>query len=188
MSHGERGRDGGANLVADSRFISYVLRHNPAALGLSLDSAGWVDIETLLTALATHDRGIDRPRLAQLVTGLDKPRLETDGGRIRASHGHSVDVDLGLEPAVPPAVLFHGTIAGYLDRIRTQGLKPMSRRHVHLSADVTTARAVAARRGAPVLLSIDAAALHAGGHLFLPTSDQVWLTAEVPPEYLEEAP
>lgn len=188
MRDGDPTRAGGVDLVADSRFIIYVLRHDPTALGLTLDSAGWVSVETLLAALAKRGLGIDRQRLARLVTGLDKPRLEMDGERIRASHGHSVEVDLDLEAAIPPATLFHGTIARNLARIHTEGLKPMNRRHVHLSPDVETAREVAARRGAPIILSVDAATMHTNGHLFLPTNHRVWLTATVPPHYLTPLP
>jgi putative RNA 2'-phosphotransferase len=188
MTDGDPRQASGVDLVADSRVILYVLRHDPSALGLTLDSAGWVSVETLLTALTNHGRRIDRQRLARLVTGLDKPRLEVNGERIRASHGHSIEVDLGLEPAIPPNTLFHGTMARNLARIRTEGLKPMNRRHVHLSPDMETARKVAARRGTPVILSIDAATMHTNGHIFLPTNHQVWLTATVPPHYLTPLP
>ena len=169
---------------ASSRFLSYVLRHNPAAIGLTLDGHGWVSVDDLLAALAEHGRPLDRPGLARLLAGSDKQRFERHDDRIRATHGHSIPVDLALTPAAPPAVLYHGTVEQFLTAIHSQGLLPAGRRHVHLSADPRTAAAVAARRGRPVVLHIDAAGMHTAGHVFYRTTGGIWLTSHVPPRWL----
>src|SRR6185295_3010250 len=114
----------------------------------------------------------------------DKRRFAVENGRIRASQGHSIDVDLGLPPTTPPPYLYHGTVARHLDAIRAEGLRPMSRHAVHLSADRETATRVGARRGRPVVLSVDAAAMRRGGHVFHISANGVWLTDSVPPKYL----
>lgn len=171
-------------LVADSRFLAYVLRHDPGAVGVELGDGGWVDVDVLLAALAAHGRPLDRERLDRLVAGLDKPRFERDGDRIRATHGHSVDVDLHRAPSSPPPELFHGTVARFLPRILDEGLLPGSRTHVHLSATPAAAAAVGARRGRAVVLRVDAAAMHADGHVFRAAPGGVWLTARVPAAYL----
>lgn len=174
-------------LVADSKFLAYVLRHHPDAVGLRLDEAGWVPIDALLTALAGHGRPLDPTRLDRIVAGTDKQRFEIRDGRIRAAQGHTVPVDLELAPIVPPDVLFHGTVRRFLPGILAEGLQPMGRNHVHLSPDPATARAVGARRGRPVVLTVDAAGLHAAGHTFHRAGNGVWLTAHVPASHLTVA-
>ncbi len=111
-------------------------------------------------------------------------RLSDDQQRIRASQGHSVAVDLGYVPVVPPAELYHGTAERNLHVILAQGLHKMDRRHVHLSAEGATARQVGSRHGAPVVLVVDTARMHADGHPFYQADNGVWLTDAVPPQYL----
>lgn len=176
------------DLIADSKFLAYVLRHNPDALGLQPDGAGWVPTDALLTALAVHGRPLSPDRLDRLVAGLDKQRFEARDGRIRAAQGHSIPVDLGLPPTTPPAALYHGTIDRFLQRILTEGLQPMRRGHVHLSPDPATARTVGARRGRPVVLAVDATGMHAAGHIFHQATNGVWLTGHVPPTHLTVLP
>jgi putative RNA 2'-phosphotransferase len=172
------------DLVSASRFLSYVLRHNPDAVGVRLDEAGWVDIDTLLAALRRHGRPITPEVLARVVAGTDKQRFQVEGGRIRAAQGHTVAVDLRLEPVPPPAVLFHGTVARFLSSILAEGLTPRGRSHVHLSADLHTAMTVGARRGKAVVLRIDAAGMHVAGYRFYRAANGVWLTDEVPARWI----
>lgn len=173
-----------ADLAATSRFLAYLLRHHPETVGLRLDPAGWVTVDDLLAALSTHGRPISMSTLEQIVAGTDKRRFELHDGRIRAAQGHSVPVELNLPPAVPPAVLYHGTSKRFLPRIRAEGLTPQRRTHVHLSADIPTATAVGARRGHPTILTIDAHGMHHNGYTFHQATNGVWLTNHVPPTWL----
>jgi putative RNA 2'-phosphotransferase len=169
-----------------SRRIAMILRHRPEAAGITLDAHGWVPVPTLLAAL-----GITRAELEAVVAGNDKARFAIEDDRIRASQGHSrrVDVDLGLEPAEPPAELFHGTPAANLPSIMKDGLRPRSRHHVHLSPDTATAVKVGSRRSADVVvLRIAAGEMAAAGHVFHRSANGVWLTAVVPPSHLEPVP
>ncbi|WP_328434316.1 RNA 2'-phosphotransferase [Streptomyces sp. NBC_00425] len=183
-------KDGPANggddrrTVKVSKYLSKHLRHQPERIGLTLDAAGWVEIDELISACAEHGFRFTRDELDHVVAANDKKRFAIDGTRIRASQGHSVEVDLGLEPAVPPSYLYHGTGARSLDAIRAEGLRPMNRHDVHLSADRETATRVGARRGRPVVLSVDAGAMHQDGHVFHLSANGVWLTKSVPPRYL----
>ncbi|MGW0782246.1 RNA 2'-phosphotransferase [Streptomyces sp. NPDC002913] len=170
--------------VKVSKYLSKHLRHQPDRLGITLDPHGWVDVDELLRACARNGFPITPEELDHVVAANDKQRFAVEGGRIRASQGHSVTVDLGLPPAVPPVHLYHGTVARVLDAIRTEGLRPMDRHHVHLSPDRATAVRVGARRGVPVVLSVDAGAMHRAGHLFHVSANGVWLTDAVPPEFL----
>ncbi|QLQ36271.1 RNA 2'-phosphotransferase [Micromonospora robiginosa] len=173
------------DLVRVSKRMSLALRHRPDRFGLTLDRAGWVPVADLLAAMR-----IGRADLDAVVAGNDKQRFAVEPGpdgveRIRASQGHSVPVDLGLAPADPPGRLFHGTAEDVLPAILAQGLRRGRRHHVHLSADVPTARRVGARRGgAVVVLAVDAVAMAANGHLFHRSANGVWLTDAVPPAYL----
>jgi len=173
-----------SGLTRKSKFLSLVLRHDPSAAGIELDDQGWADIDALLAGARGR---LSREELDLVVDTNPKQRFAIDatGMRIRAVQGHSVEVDLAYEPASPPAVLFHGTHPRVLDRILTEGLKPMARRHVHLSADEDTASTVGARRGRPVVLRVDAAAMHAAGLSFWQATNAVWLCDAVPPGFLQ---
>jgi putative RNA 2'-phosphotransferase len=169
------------DVVRTSKRLSYVLRHHPESVGLTLDPAGWADVDELLTALR-----LTRAELDDVVATNDKRRFAFDGTgtRIRASQGHSRPVELGYEPRTPPDLLFHGTVERFLAAILTDGLRPGRRHAVHLSPDVATARAVGARRGRPVVLRVDAAAMVVDGHDFARSDNGVWLVGAVPPRFL----
>ncbi|MFE9686451.1 RNA 2'-phosphotransferase [Streptomyces sp. NPDC002701] len=170
--------------VKVSKYLSKHLRHQPERIGLTLDEGGWVEIATLMAAATAHGFRFTRDELDHVVATNDKRRFAIEGTRIRASQGHSVDVDLGLPAATPPAQLYHGTVARSLDAIRAEGLRPMNRHDVHLSADRETATRVGGRRGRPVVLCVDAGAMHRDGHVFRVSANGVWLTAAVPPHYV----
>ncbi|MGA7732215.1 MAG: RNA 2'-phosphotransferase [Chloroflexia bacterium] len=174
-------------LVRTSKFLSLVLRHRPQLAGLTLDSAGWVSVEALLAGCASKGLPITRGELEEVVARNNKQRFAFDesGMLIRANQGHSVEVDLELEPAEPPDVLYHGTAERVGEAIRREGLKKMSRHHVHLSADVETARIVGARHGKPLVLRVNAGAMRAAGFTFHRSENGVWLVERVPPEYLQ---
>lgn len=175
------------NVKRTSKFLSLVLRHQPEKIGISLDHAGWVDVDVLLDATARHGRRISRRTLDYVVRTNDKQRFSfsQDGKRIRANQGHSIDVELGYQPAEPPEILLHGTPTRFIRSIRQDGLKKMSRHHVHLHADEATAVAVGSRRGKPVLLKVRAQEMARRGHQFFVTPNHVWLTDHVPVEFIE---
>lgn len=168
-----------------SKYLSLVLRHEPDKAGVTLDAQGWTGINDLL---AGAQMPMTRADLERIVAQSDKQRfaISPDGTRIRANQGHSVPVDLDLQALPPPEFLYHGTVATFLDAIRAQGLRPMQRHHVHLSADIATATAVGARRGKPVILTVAAGQMAADGLAFWRSANGVWLTQSVPPRYLSE--
>ncbi len=169
-----------------SKFMSLVLRHQPEQIGLHLDAQGWANIDELLQKLARHGLVMDRQSLNLVVETNDKKRfaLSEDGQRIRASQGHSVNIDLGLKAVEPPAWLYHGTVPRFVSSIYKQGLLPGERQHVHLSLNRQTAQDVGSRRGSAVILAINAGKMHADGHEFYCSENGVWLTKHVPTQYI----
>jgi putative RNA 2'-phosphotransferase len=169
-----------------SKRLSYVLRHDPGSVGVTLDEEGWVRVPDLLSALEGSGVLVSRERLECVVATNDKQRFTIDAAhdRIRANQGHSVPVDLGLEAVVPPDRLYHGTAEHKVAAILVDGLLKGSRHAVHLSPDAATARRVGARHGTPVVLEVDAAGMHSAGYRFEVSDNGVWLTERVPPEFL----
>lgn len=172
-----------------SKFLSLILRHQPEKIGITLDASGWVDVTELLTALNEYGENFSLSTLKEVVQTNDKQRflLNDDETKIRANQGHSVNIELGYQPAIPPETLFHGTPQQTVEIISREGLKKMNRHHVHLHVDVTTSISVGQRRGKPVLLKIEAMAMHNDGYKFFRTPNNVWLTDHVPVKYLEIA-
>jgi len=173
-------------LKVKSKFLSLVLRHRPKLIGIILDQNGWVSVDTLLGKLDAFGNPMSLEELNEVVENNNKKRFafSEDGEKIRANQGHSVNVDLGYEPASPPEFLFHGTAKQYLDNILKEGIKKRKRHHVHLSAEEATAKSVGSRHGSPVILKIPAASMAEAGMKFYLSDNGVWLTDFVDPKYI----
>lgn len=176
-----------SRIVKISKYLSKYLRHQPEQIGIKLTSGGWVAVDELLEACQNHSFPISRIELNEVVAKNNKKRFSFDstGTLIRANQGHSVEIDLQLEPAIPPDVLYHGTGQGAVAAILSEGLRKMSRHHVHLSQDISTAKNVGARHGFPVVFAVDSAAMHEAGYRFYCSENGVWLVDCVPPKYLQ---
>jgi putative RNA 2'-phosphotransferase len=170
-----------------SKLLSLVLRHEPGAIGLTLDAQGWADVDELVARANAHGHAITRAQVLDVVATSDKRRFALDDGatRIRANQGHSVAVDLQLQPAEPPEWIYHGTATRFLPSIRETGLHAGSRQHVHLSATEETATQVGRRHGKPVVLKVHAGRMRRDGQVFFLSANGVWLTERVAPGYLD---
>lgn len=169
-----------------SKFLSLVLRHKPEVIGISLDQNGWAKVEELIAGIA-KSRKFDRGMLEEIVRTDKKQRYAFNEDRtlIRANQGHSISVDVGLETAGPPEILYHGTGEKYVGSIEREGLLPKSRLYVHLSKDRETACKVGRRHGKPVVYKVLAGRMHGDGYAYYRSQNGVWLTKEVPVRYLE---
>jgi putative RNA 2'-phosphotransferase len=170
-----------------SKLLSLVLRHQPEAIGISLNENGWADVPELIKKINATGNTIDFALLQTVVDTNDKKRFifNEDKTMIRANQGHSIEVELDLKEVAPPDFLYHGTVLKFLEAIKKDGLKKMSRQHVHLSKEAQTATIVASRRGAPVILTVNAMVMHTEGFKFYLSENGVWLTNEVPAKYIE---
>lgn len=175
-------------IVETSKFLSFVLRHQPQAIGIDLDREGWTDIDALIAAATRDGRRLDRALIDEVVRTNDKGRfaVSSDGLRIRAVQGHSTAAVAISHRALapPPPLLYHGTASRFVAVIMREGLRAGSRHHVHLSQEQATAASVGARYGVPVVLQVDAAAMAADGFVFYLADNGVWLAEAVPPHYL----
>jgi putative RNA 2'-phosphotransferase len=171
-----------------SKFLSLVLRHKPDTIGLTLDPNGWADVTQLLEKLNAAGMQADFAVLEHVVATNAKKRFAFNEAKdkIRASQGHSVEIDLGYQPQQPPDVLYHGTAVQHAESIRATGLEKRSRQHVHLSADVQTATTVGQRHGKLHLFNVLAGQMHADGFEFYISENGVWLTDSVPAKYLTD--
>ena len=172
-------------LKKKSKFLSLVLRHKPETIDLKLDENGWADVQELLDKTR-----LDPEELKEIVETNDKKRFtfNDDESKIRASQGHSIDVDLQLEPKDPLPVLYHGTATKNIDSILRDGLKKANRQHVLLSADQETAIKVGQRHGKPIILTINAKLMAQDGYKFFLSKNGVWLTDSVPVDYIGVLP
>ncbi len=173
--------------VVDSKFLSYVLRHKPDSIGLKLDKNGWTDILELIKCANSHGNSLTKKSILDAVKNNDKQRfmLSSDDTRIRASQGHSLNIDLELESQKPPEHLYHGTAKRFLSSIFEKGIHPSSRNHVHLSVSYETAMVVGRRYGKPIVLKIDSKKMNDDGCIFFLSENGIWLTEYVSPFYIE---
>ena len=170
-----------------SKFLSLVLRHRPEVIGLELDKNGWADIQDLIEKYnANRKDTLNMDILCHVVRTNNKKRfaISPDRLKIRASQGHSIDVDLGYSPVTPPDVLYHGTADSRINGIKKKGILRSGRHHVHLSRDKDTAKVVGGRHGTPCILTIDAKKMYEDGHVFFISDNEVWLTDNVPWNYI----
>lgn len=173
--------------VQISRFLSYILRHSPESIGLSLDKQGWGKISQLIKLAQKAGTPLTYTLIEDVVKTNDKKRfaISEDGLLIRAVQGHSLKTTVDYQPMTPPKILYHGTAHRFIDSIFNQGLIPNGRQYVHLSQESKTALNVGTRHGKPVVLLVDSQKMVDEGFEFYQADNGVWLTLEVPAKYLK---
>lgn len=174
--------------TAISKYLSYILRHDPEEAGITLDTNGWTNVDELIEQVRYRFPELNKHMLEYIVATNSKQRFGFNEGKtmIRANQGHSVSVDLNYIAQEPPTVLFHGTSRDRVAAIMKEGLKKQERHHVHLSENVTTALQVGSRHGHGFILKVHSHKMHEAGYVFYLSANRVWLTDYVPPEYIED--
>lgn len=171
-----------------SKFLSLILRHQPETIGLKLDENGWADVEELRVKSAQKRVHFSVEELDEVVETNNKKRFafNDDKTKIRASQGHSIDINLALEAIQPPEFLYHGTAEANISSILEKGIEKRTRQHVHLSADKETATKVGMRHGKPTILTIRTGKMHEDGLSFFQSANGVWLTEFIDPKYISK--
>ena len=169
--------------TAISKYLSYILRHKPETIGLTLDKQGWANIDELLEK--TTDFCLTEDTIQRITKESNKQRFMIKGNKIRANQGHSLNINLALSPQKPPSILYHGTAIRFLESILKDGILAKNRQYVHLTEQYQTAIDVGKRYGKEVVLLVDALSMHRDGFDFLLTENGVWLVDIVPPKYIK---
>lgn len=171
-----------------SKFLSYVLRHHPELINLNLDENGWANVDELITKSTNDSQGFTFEELEEIVQTNEKKRFafNEDKTRIRASQGHSIEINLALISQQPPEFLYHGTAQSNIESILEKGIEKRSRQHVHLSQDKETATSVGMRHGKPIILTIKTKVMFDDGIEFYLSDNNVWLTDFVDAKYISK--
>src|SRR3989338_2737314 len=111
-----------------SRWMAYVLRHNPDRYGLQPDPHGFVDLEEFVRVARHRYPNLNPDRLRQFIAEYGAARFEITGNQVRARYGHSIAVSPVGDPVEPPERLYYGTEAARSEAIRAGGLSPLDRR------------------------------------------------------------
>ena len=165
------------NFEKRSKLLAFLLRHDK---NYDFKDDGWREVSDII-----KNHGFTRKKLEDIVVLDDKGRYEFsfDKKRIRARHGHSLDVQIAQKKKTPPDVLYHGTATRFLDKIYNEGLMKMTRQYVHLSPSRKLAVSVGIRHGKPALIYIDSKRMSEDGIDFFLSDDNVWLVEHVDPKY-----
>ncbi|HMT54679.1 MAG TPA: RNA 2'-phosphotransferase [Saprospiraceae bacterium] len=176
------------NEINISKFLSLVLRHQPETIAIILDQNGWADVNDLIEKANNYGIKFDRETLNHIVATNPKKRFAFNDtlDKIRASQGHSVEIELGYTNQKPPEILFHGTAEKFVQSILDTGLEKGNRQQVHLSADFETAIKVGQRHGKPFVFKVLAEKMYNDNFEFFISDNGVWLTDNVPTKYLKQ--
>jgi putative RNA 2'-phosphotransferase len=170
------------------RVMTGILRHFPDRYGLAIDVHGWIPLPKLVEAISRQHRGYHwlRPHHLVAIAQSDaKGRYEVRGDQIRATYGHTVDVDLDLPTDSIPDELYYPVTHDESAIVLEVGLKPSDRKRVHLSRTAADAHAAGSvRTPEPVILAIDARAARSEGLIIMQAGRTVYLVDQVPPRYL----
>jgi len=181
MSTGER------NSMA--RKLALVLRHAPEKFDLEMDINGWIDVKDIIRQFKKRNKRRYhwlRPHHFRAISETDiKGRYELRGNMMRATYGHTVEIELDLPTTGIPDSLFFPCSPDESDNLIEVGLKPGDRAHVHLSATIkSAAEAGRVHRSNPDIIEVDSARMVANGETIWHAGVTVFLTENVLPEYL----
>lgn len=173
------------------KIMAGILRHFPDSFGLTLDDNGWVNVAEMLEALRDEKRDLHWLKdhhVYGIVYTDPKGRYEIDNNMVRATYGHSLDVDPDLPTDDIPEVLYFPVAEEELDIVLERGLEPGDRAKVHLSIDYDSAMEAGRHRSDnPIILEVDADGAIADGQVIGKAGTTVFTTDHVDPKFLKVA-
>lgn len=172
------------------RTMAGVLRHFPQRFKLDMDEQGWVKLYSFVEAIKARRRGYHWLRvhhIQAIVETDDKGRYQIKSGMLRATYGHSIDVDLDLPTDDIPKKLFYPTTEEEIDILLENGLHPADRRKVHLSRTRKDAEIAGKFRvNEPVIIEINAKQAIEDDIIIKKAGKTVFIVDEVPAKYLSK--
>lgn len=170
------------------RILTGILRHFPDRYGLTMEPQGWVSLPQIVRAISQRHPAYHWLRTQHLVAIAEtdaKGRYEVREDRIRATYGHTLDVDLDLPTENIPDHLYYPVTEEEAAIVLEVGLRPSDRKKVHLSKTADDARAAGSvRTPEPIVLEVDARRAREGGIVIKQAGKTVYLVDQVPPEFL----
>lgn len=180
--------EGVMDLTTISKYISFILRHNPRAAGINLTEHGYANCDELVNAIQKKYPKFDIATLKEIVDTDEKQRYSFNDNKtmIRANYGHSIAIEMEYDILSPPEFLYHGTSQKALKSIMEKGILPMKRQYVHLTESIDIASDVGKRHGDPIVLKINCSKMAHDGFKFYRSENGVWLSNMIPKEYIEK--
>lgn len=173
-----------------SRIMAGALRHFPEKLGLMMDGKGWVDISSLIKSIGTGRSGFNWLRshhIEALVYTDPRRRYQIDGGMIRATYGHTIDVNPDDLPLSELDEYFYPVTEEEEEMIIEGGLHPTDRKKVHLSGSIDKAyEAGRVRTEDPLILKIDGKKAIKDGIKIYEAGKDVFITDVIDPKYISK--
>ena len=168
------------------RSLAGILRHG--RFELSMDDQGFVDMRDIIGVVKEKNPRMHWLRPHHIVALVDtdpKGRYQVSGNFVRATYGHTIDIDMKLNTENVPDYLYYPTAPEETDLILESGLYPSDRAMVHLSLTYQDAfNAGSVRVEQPVILEIDVNACFDAGYDIGKGAKTVFLCKHVPPECL----
>lgn len=174
-----------------SRIMAGALRHFPEKMGIMMDGHGWVEISDLIDAIGTGRSGFDwlkKHHIEALAETDPRGRYQVDGGMIRATYGHTIDVNLDDLPEAEIDEFFYPVTEEEADIVIEGGLHPTDRKKVHLSGTIQKAReAGKVRTEDPLILKVDGKKAKKDGIKIFHAGRDVYITDEVDAKYISKS-
>lgn len=170
------------------RILALVLRHAPEKFGVDMDINGWVNARELSEAIGKQRRHYHWLRawhFEAIANADEKGRYQVENEMMRATYGHSIELDLDLPTDDIPEVLYYPCETEEVETLLEYGITAGDRKNVHLSRSIRNAMdAGHVRIHRPAIVEVDTARAIADGHIIYRAGTTVFLTDEVPGEYL----
>lgn len=180
-----------ANLDRFGRIMAGVLRHFPDRFDLTMDENGWVRVQEMVDSVKHRRSDIRwlKPEHIRAIVDTDpKGRYQMEAGRVRATYGHSIELDLDLPTDDVPNTLYYPAASDEAPIILDKGLYPEDRQMVHLSrTKVDALNAAQYRPGKPALIQVDARQAVTDGHKIMKAGTTVFICEHIPPQFLKPA-
>ncbi|MBR1452961.1 MAG: RNA 2'-phosphotransferase [Candidatus Methanomethylophilaceae archaeon] len=166
------------------RKLAGILRHGK--YNLKMDSQGFVSTRDVLDKIKDLNPRMNWLRIRHLEALVDtdpKGRYSISAGKIRATYGHTIKLDIRLDCENIPEELFYPTNEEEVEGLLENGIVPGDRSMVHLSRTFQDAiRAGLVHTEDPIILGIDTDICMDMGSDIGRAARTVYLCKNVPPE------